>query len=150
MAVSVTGKVLLDTNVFIDYLRADLHAEWVFGGAGNTIRFLSSVVLMELRLGADTTRRRRAVDRIQAAFPTGRLIAPLPSVFDHAGRLFRTLYGDGSGLDDRLGPINDLLIALSARQMGAVVVTTNLQEFHQIASRVSGLRVVAPEDWVSK
>ncbi len=30
MAVSVTGKVLLDTNVFIDYLRADLHVDWVF------------------------------------------------------------------------------------------------------------------------
>ena len=76
MAVSVTGKVLLDTNVFIDYLRADLHAAWIFGGVSNTIRFLSSVVLMELRLGADTTRRKRAVDRIQAAFPAGRLIAP--------------------------------------------------------------------------
>jgi predicted nucleic acid-binding protein len=148
MAVSVTGKVLLDTNVFIDYLRADLHAEWVFGGTGNTIRFLSSVVLMELRLGADTTRRRRAVDRIQAAFPTGRLVAPLPSVFDHAGRLFRILYGDGSGLDDRLGPVNDLLIALSARQMGAAVVTSNLQEFHLIASHLSGLRIVAPENRV--
>jgi predicted nucleic acid-binding protein len=148
MAVSVTGKALLDTNVFIDYLRADLHAEWVFGGTGNTIRFLSSVVLMELRLGADTTRRRRAVDRIQAAFPTGRLVAPLPSVFDHAGRLFRILYGDGSGLDDRLGPVNDLLIALSARQMGAAVVTSNLQEFHLIASHLSGLRIVAPENRV--
>jgi predicted nucleic acid-binding protein len=149
MAVSVTGKVLLDTNVFIDYLRADLHADWVFGGAGNTIRFLSSVVLMELRLGADTIRRRRAVDRIQAAFPAGRLVAPLPSVFDHAGRLFRIVYGDGSGLDDRLGPVNDLLIALSARQMGAAVVTSNLQEFRQIASRVSGLRIVAPEERIS-
>ena len=96
MAVSVTGKVLLDTNVFIDYLRADLHADWIFGGVSNTIRFLSSVVLMELRLGVDTTRRRRAVDRIQAAFPAGRLIAPLPVLFDHAGRLFRALHGDGS------------------------------------------------------
>jgi hypothetical protein len=44
MAVSVTGKVLLDTNVFIDYLRADLHGDWIFGGMSNTIRFLSAVV----------------------------------------------------------------------------------------------------------
>ena len=149
MAVSVTGKVLLDTNVFIDYLRADLHADWVFGGVGHTIRFLSSVVLMELRVGADTVRRQRAVDRIQAAFPTRRLIAPLPALFDHTGRLFRTLYGDGSGLADRLGPVNDLLIALTARQMGATVVTSNLQEFHQIATHVSGLRIIAPHDQAS-
>jgi len=145
MAVSVTGKVLLDTNVFIDYLRADLHGDWIFGGVGNTVRFLSSVVLMELRLGADTLRRRRAVDRIQTAFPTGRLIAPLPPLFDYAGRLFRALHGDGSGIADRLGPINDLLIALTARQMAATVVTSNLQEFRQIATRLPGLKIVPPE-----
>jgi hypothetical protein len=42
MALSVTGKVLLDTNVFIGYLRAGLYAEWVFGRVGNSIRFLSA------------------------------------------------------------------------------------------------------------
>jgi len=145
LALSVTGKVLLDTNVFIDYLRADLHADWIFGGVSRIIRFLSPVVLMELRLGADTPRRNRAVDRIQAAFPGNRLIAPLPSLFDHAGRLFRALHGDGSEFDDRLGPMNDLLIALTARQIGATVVTSNLEDFKRIAGRLSGLRIVAPE-----
>ena len=50
MAVPVVGKVLLDTNVFIGYLRAGLHAEWVCGRVSNTIRFLSAIVLMELPL----------------------------------------------------------------------------------------------------
>ena len=54
MAIPVTGKVLIDTNVFIDYLRQEFHSDWVFGCVGNTIHFLSSIVLMELRLGADT------------------------------------------------------------------------------------------------
>ncbi len=144
MAVPVSGKVLIDTNVFVDYLRVGLHADWVFGRVGDTIRFLSSVVLMELRLGADTLRRKKAVDRIKAAFSHGRLIAPAPQVFDHAGQLFRTLYGSGSGLVDRLSPINDLLIALTARQIGATVVTGNLNDFLLIADRLSGLAVVAP------
>ncbi len=144
MALQVTGKVLLDTNVFIDYLRADLHADWIFGGVSNIIRFLSSVALMELRIGADTPRRQRAVDRIEAAFPTSRLIAPLPLLFDHAGRLFRTLHGDGSGLDDRLGPVNDLFIALTARQIGATVLTSNVEDFRQIARHLPGLRIAAP------
>jgi len=144
MAVPVGGKVLLDTNVFIDYLRADLYTDWVFGRVSNTVRFLSAVVLMELRLGADTPRRRRAVDKIQRAFPPGRLVAPVPQVFEHAGRLFRTLHGNGAGLKDRLGPLNDLLIALTARQVGAAVVTNNLGEFRRIAAQVRGLRVVAP------
>jgi predicted nucleic acid-binding protein len=144
VAVQITGKVLLDTNVFIDYLRADLHADWIFGGVSNIIRFLSSIALMELRIGADTPRRQRAVDHIQAAFPASRLIAPLPQLFDQAGRLFRILYGDGSGLQDRLGPVNDLLIALTARQIGATVLTSNLEEFHQIAKCLPGLRMAAP------
>jgi predicted nucleic acid-binding protein len=144
VALPVTGKVLLDTNVFIDYLRADLYADWIFGGVGNIIRFLSSVVLMELRIGADAARRQRAVDRIQAGFPASRLIAPLPSLFDQAGRLFRALYGNGSGLDDRLGPVNDLLIALTARQIGATVLTSNVDEFRQIERHLPGLRVAAP------
>ena len=96
MAVPVSGKVLIDTNVFVDYLRVGFHADWVFGRVGDTIRFLSSVVLMELRLGADTLRRKKAVDRIKAAFPHGRLIAPAPQVFDHTGQLFRILYDGGS------------------------------------------------------
>lgn len=121
MAVPVAGKVLLDTNIFIGYLRAGLHAEWVFGRVGNTVRFLSAIVLMELRFGADTPRRKRAVDGIQHAFPPGRVIAPTPFMFEHAGRVFRALHGDGAGLQDRLGPLNDLLIALTARQIGATV-----------------------------
>lgn len=145
MAVSVTGKVLPDTNVFIDYLRADLHADWVFGGVGNIVRFLSAVVLMELRLGADTLRRKRAVDRIIRAFPVGRMIAPTPLLFERAGRLFRILHGDGSGIVDRLSPINDLLIALTARQIGATVITSNLKDFLRIAELLPGLVVVAPD-----
>jgi predicted nucleic acid-binding protein len=144
MAVPVAGKVLLDTNVFIGYLRAGLHAEWVLGRVSHTIRFLSAVVLMELRFGADTPRRKRAVDGIQRAFPSGRIIAPTPSIFEQAGRVFRTLHGNGAGLQDRLGSLNDLLIALTARQIGATVVTNNLDEFRRIAARIPGLRVVAP------
>lgn len=145
MAVSVTGKVLPDTNVFIDYLRADLHADWVFEGVGNIVRFLSAVVLMELRLGADTLRRKRAVDRIVRAFPVRRMIAPTPLLFERAGRLFRILHGDGSGIVDRLSPINDLLIALTARQIGATVITSNLKDFLRIAELLPGLVVVAPD-----
>ncbi|MDE2058395.1 MAG: type II toxin-antitoxin system VapC family toxin [candidate division NC10 bacterium] len=145
MAVPVSGKVILDTNIFVDYLRDELYADWVFGRVGDIIRFLSSVVLMELRLGANTPRRNRAVDRIKAAFPAGRLIAPAPQLFDHAGQLFRILYGDGSGLRDRLGAIDDLLIALTARQIGATVITNNVGEFRRIAGRLPGLAIAAPD-----
>lgn len=145
MAVPVSGKVILDTNIFVDYLREELYADWVFGRVGAIIRFLSAVVLMELRLGAHTPRRKRAVDQIKAAFPAGRLIAPAPPLFDHASQLFRMLYGDGSGLRDRLGAIDDLLIALTARHIGATVITNNVGEFRRIADCVPGLTIAAPD-----
>lgn len=144
MAVSVGGKVLLDTNVLIDYLRAGLHAEWVLGGGGSIIRFISAISILELRLGADTVKRKKAVDRLQQAFHTGRTLGLTPSIMDSAGRTFRTLYGNAAGMEDRLGPLNDILIALTARQIGATVVTSNVMEFRRIATKIQGLRVVAP------
>ena len=142
MALPITGKVLLDTNVLIDYLRAGLHAEWVLGGQGTIVRFISAVVLLELRLGADTPKRKRAVDRLHHAFHSGRILGLTATVIDEAGRVFRAMYGNASGLQDRLGPINDLLIALTAREIGAAVVTGNVLEFRRIAAKVRGLRIV--------
>lgn len=40
--------------------------------------------------------------------------------------------------------MNDMLIALTAREIGATVATSNLQEFRRIATKVPGLRVAAP------
>jgi predicted nucleic acid-binding protein len=137
----VTGKVVLDTNVFVDYLRGGLHAEWI-AGEGRIVRFLSSIVLLELRLGADTPRRRRAVDRVRDAFPPSRVVAPAPALHDRAGALFSTLFP--SPPPDRLGPVHDLLIALTAWRMGATVVTGNRSEFDNIAARLRGLRVASP------
>lgn len=144
MALPIGGKVLLDTNVLIDFLRAGMHAEWVLGGHGTVVRFISAVALLELELGADTPKRKKSVDRLQQAFQSGRILGLTPSTLDHAGRVFRTMYGNASGLTDRLGPLNDVLIALTAREIGATVVTSNVLEFRRIAGKVPGLKVVAP------
>lgn len=144
MALPIGGKVLLDTNVLIDFLRAGMHAEWVLGGHGTVVRFISAVALLELRLGADTPKRKKAVDRLHQAFRSGRTLGLTPTLLDHAGRMFRALYGNASGLIDRLGPMNDVLIALTAREIGATVVTSNVLEFRRIAAKVPGLKVVAP------
>lgn len=144
MAIPLAHKVFIDTNIFIDYLRGNLSAEWVFGRAGVTVRFLSSVVLMELRLGADTPGRRRAVDRIRAAFSDARVITPSPDLFERAAVLFRRLYGPGSEPADRLSPVNDLLIALTAWRVGAAVITRNTRDFQRIQAHLRGLQIVSP------
>ena len=144
MALPIGGKVVLDTNVLIDFLRAGMHTEWVVGGHGTVVRFISAIALLELRLGADTPKRKKAVDRIQHAFRAGRTLGLTPSTLDHAGQLFRAMYGNASGLSDRLGPMNDVLIALTAREIGATVITSNVLEFRRIAGKIPGLKVTAP------
>lgn len=144
MALPIGGKVVLDTNVLIDFLRAGMHKEWVLGGHGTIVRFISAIALLELRLGADTPKRKKAVDRIQHAFRAGRTLGLTPSTLDHAGRLFRAMYGNASGLSDRLGPMNDVLTALTAREIGATVITSNVLEFRRIARKIPGLKVTAP------
>jgi predicted nucleic acid-binding protein len=135
--------VLLDTNVFVDFLRAELHSDWVFGGATRLIRFIPAVALMELYLGANTPAREKAVGRLEAAFKK-RVIAPSPPLYAKAGRLFRVVYGDRSAGTDRLGAMNDVLIALTACEIGATVVTSNVAEFARVAEELSGLRILAP------
>lgn len=144
MALPIGGKVLLDTNVLIDFLRAGLHSEWVLGGQGTVVRFISAVALLELRLGADTPKRKKAVDRLHQAFRSERVLGLPAPLLDRAGHCFRVLYGNASGLTDRLGPMNDILIALTARDIGATVVTSNVLEFRRIAAKVPGLKIAAP------
>jgi len=54
------------------------------------------------------------------------------------------MHGNASGLRDRLGPMNDVLIALTARESGATVITNNVLEFRRIAGKLPGLKVTAP------
>ncbi len=143
LPVAPRHKILLDTNIFIDYLRVGRHENWVAGTTLGAIRFLSSIVLLELRLGADTPRRQRVIDRIRDGLPSNRIIAPTAALHDLAGGLFRKLYGFGSG--DRLAAMNDLLIALSARHIGAELITSNRTDFEKIASHVRGFRWRLPD-----
>lgn len=38
MALLLTGKVIADTDVFIDYLRDTRSPEWIFGGTDRVVR----------------------------------------------------------------------------------------------------------------
>ena len=44
MALPIGGKIVLDTNVFIDFPRTGMHAEWVIGGHCTIVRIISAIV----------------------------------------------------------------------------------------------------------
>lgn len=130
-------KYLLDTNVCVDYLSGRYPAvvSRIQRSAPGDLG-LSSVVVAELRYGADRSARPKANHaRLEV------LVTEIPALeFDHEaasayGRLRARLEAAGTPI----GP-NDMLIAAQALSRGMVVITDNVGEFR----RVKGLDV---ENW---
>lgn len=84
-------------------------------------------MLMELRAGAFTTPTRRVVDSLHETFSrTRRLVSPTAETFWQAGQLLSTVQQRFCyDLKKRLRLVNDCLIALSCRQIGAALFTRN-------------------------
>jgi predicted nucleic acid-binding protein len=123
-------RTLLDTNVYIDWLNRGAHEAYVLG-LGRA-RILSSVVVMELRAGAPSRSEQRAVDQLVRAYEKGgRLSSPGRTVFEAAGQVLSALRLSGTDVR-RASLVNDVLIALSARALGATVVTRNARDFELI------------------
>jgi len=130
-------KYLLDTNVCVDYLSgrypsvtARLHRTSPHDVC------LSSVIVAELRYGADRSRRQREnnerLDLLTAEIPCLDFDLAAARVF---GRLRVALEEQGTPI----GPY-DMLIASQALALRLVLVTANVGEF----GRVAGLGV---ENW---
>jgi predicted nucleic acid-binding protein len=123
-------RVVVDTNILVDWLNQRRHEQTVTG-AGR-VRYLSTVVLMELRVGAITRRADRELDAIERAFgAAGRLLVPTARVYDDTGRVLRELRRTGRDVR-HASFVHDVLIALSARSIGASVVTRNVEDFAAI------------------
>jgi predicted nucleic acid-binding protein len=124
-------KVVLDTNVYIDWINRGLREDLMLGPG--ILRYLSGVVVMELRAGARVRGDRVAIDRLVRAYASGaRLVVPTHRIFDRAGSALRQL--KLAGFEIRSASfVHDVLIALSAREIGATVVTSNVRDFEAIS-----------------
>lgn len=101
---------------------------------------------MELRAGAFSSRDRRLIRQLEEAFEkAGRVLLPSRNVFAEAGDVLRRLQTDrGYSLSAGHSIVNDVLIALSARSIGAIVITQNEADFNTIrAARPFELLVVS-------
>ena len=135
-------RLIVDTNVYVDWINRGLHEDLIF--QRGTVKYLSSVVLMELRAGASRVADRRLLQRMEASFArAGRVMTPSALVFREAGDVLRRLHADrGFRVGASHSIANDVLIALSARSIGAAVVTQNERDYRAIA----GIR---PFQWVA-
>ena len=90
---------------------------------------------MELRAGAFAGSDRRRLLRVESAFDrAGRIAVPSRTVFADAGEALRRLAKRGFTVGSTHSIVNDVLIALSARSIGATVVTQNEKDYRTIAS----------------
>lgn len=133
---------LIDSNLYIRAFR-----ELAFGQALQRFHRLnlprlvvSAVVASELLVGAQRPDRERALRRtlIEPFRTRRRLIAPTWSTWDLAAKIDRGLRArpaNRTKLDQR-SFMQDILIAASAREIGATIITDNTADFMLIGRHV--------------
>ena len=125
--------VLLDTNVYLDALKS-------VAGATRFERqflplmfqtYLSSIVVEELYAGALDERAVRLIERqVGALERVGRVITPLFEDWKKAGKLVAAITRREPGRRPKVQQmLNDILLALGARRMGADLYTLNRDDF---------------------
>jgi predicted nucleic acid-binding protein len=141
----LAGLLVVDTNIYIRAFREELFGQrfraW---HRANIHRLtLSTVVLYELMVGADTksVRHRLEADYVRAFRHVNRILTPSEIVWEKAAEAeaeLRSRKRYASKIGTR-GFANDLLIALTCRTIGATLITGNVADFELIRS-VTGVR----------
>ena len=137
-----TPKYVLDTQLFIDAFRDPIANEALqrFHRAFAPFEYLSVVVAQELRAGVRRERDRKALERnVLSVFErSGRTFAPSASAWHRSGDLLSDMARKEALEIGRVSKsfANDVLLALSCREAGCVLVTENEQDFHRIHRHV--------------
>ncbi len=129
-------KYLLDTNVYL----SALHSEQTKAQFRQTFfpllpsTFLSAVVAYELHVNARDNRTRGLVQEfIRPMERTGRVISPAFEDWVEASRVVTAIAEKDRGWRSKLPALlNDVLIALCARKIGATLLTYNRRDFRLI------------------
>jgi predicted nucleic acid-binding protein len=140
-----SAAYIVDTNLYIRAFREAEFGERFRAWHGEVIARLamSAVVLHELLVGVDNEHKRQLLERTYAAEfrQRGRLLVPSEAAWSRAASADRQLRAKG-GYVEKLAQrsfANDLLIAFTCREIGAILVTANTTDFELIQS-VTGVR----------
>jgi len=136
-------KYVLDTQLFINAFRDPVANETLqrFHRAFSPFEYLSVIVAQELRAGVSKPSDRKALERnvLRVFERTGRTITPSSDAWHRSGDLFSEM-AQQEGLEvARVSKAlaNDLMLALSCRESGCVLVTDNDRDFSRIRRFIS-------------
>ena len=131
-------KYVLDTQLFINAFRDPVANEELqrFHRAFAPFEHLSVIVAQELRAGVKRPTDRKALERnvLRIYERAGRTITPSADAWHRSGDLLAEMARQ-QGLEiARVSKAfgNDVLLALSCREAGCVLVTDNERDFHRI------------------
>jgi predicted nucleic acid-binding protein len=141
-------KVLLDTNVYITALRSQAERDRFRADFYPLLpaTVLSAVVAYELSVSAANTRTRDLLfEFVSPMEQAGRVVTPNFADWQSAASIVSSIARkDGSFKSKLPRLLNDVLIALGARRVGAEVITHNGVDFRLIRRHVEfALRVLA-------
>jgi hypothetical protein len=127
-------KIILDTSIYIPYINRGISHPALEIKTGRPLLYMSAVVLKELYAGALDSPTVKLLDRLYSTFrDVGRLVVPQVADWRKAGGVIAAM-GKKHGFErlflSRIS--SDVLIALSARRIGAYVVTNNAKDFLRI------------------
>ena len=141
-------KIVLDTSVYVDACRsADARARFRSAFLPLLpVTHLAAVVAYELRMNTLDAETRGLVDAMFHPLErTGRVVAPTFPDWVEASEVITSIERKDRAWRSKLPALlNDVLIALSARRIGATVVTHNARDFRLIQKhRPFSLRAVS-------
>ncbi len=139
----------LDANVYIGASRSrgalDAFKAFVRAAERRT-RFLAPVWL-ELQAGIRGDGEQNDLDALIAPYVrSGRMAAPSAQAFQQAGRILKA-YSAKEGVvlaGTSRGLYVDILIAVTARDIGATLITSNAKDFVRIQRHLRGFRYAEP------
>jgi predicted nucleic acid-binding protein len=135
-------KYVLDTNLYVRAFRSEAGAEdlQAFYSAYAPVTYLSSIVVHELLVGANTPAKVRSIrENVVAPLArTRRIVTPSHKAWDTSGeaiaRMVRKTKRDLRSVPKSL--IHDYLLAASCREVGATLITENVADFTEIRQYV--------------
>jgi predicted nucleic acid-binding protein len=128
---------VIDTNLYVDALRTETGrvALNAFHSAFAPFVHLNAVVVHELRAGARGRAAAVLEHMIIAPFERrDRVFSPSCAAWKESGRVLAELNGPTGWRSVTRSFVNDTLLAMSCREVGAVLVTNNLGDFRRIAA----------------